>query len=361
MSTYQSAPQLKSGLTATTGILVVNLGTPDAPTAASVRRFLRQFLSDPRVIEYPRFLWWLVLNLVILQIRPSRSAAAYRKIWTDNGSPLMLHSVEIVSSLQARLDTTEHGPFRVELAVNYGRPSIDDAVDRLLANGARRIITLPLYPQYSGTTTASVIDAVARKFSKLRWIPEARFINDYHTAPGYIAALADSVRDAWATKGRGNKLLMSFHGIPNKTVQNGDPYLDQCRKTAQLLAHALDLANDDWVLTFQSRVGREEWLSPYTDQKLEAFGEQGLSKIDVVCPGFPADCLETLEEIALQNAALFVRSGGGTLHYIPALNARDDHIRFLTNLVIEHTAGWNTDSNNDARDALLAHATGTTS
>ena len=340
MPTFKSPPQTGPGPSGPTGILVVNLGTPDAPTAFAVRRFLKQFLSDPRVIDYPRLPWWLVLNLVILQIRPARSAAAYRKIWTAEGSPLLIHSQDIANGLQEQLETRSNGQLHVELAMNYGKPSMDAAIDSLQARGVFRILTLPLYPQYSGTTTASVSDSVARKTKTLRRIPETRFINNYHDAPGYIAALASSIREDWAQHGRGDKLMLSFHGLPNSTVANGDPYRDQCQRTANLVADALALRDDDWVIAFQSRVGREEWLRPYTDETIASLGQQGVSRLDVVCPGFPADCLETLEEIAIRNAALFAASGGGSLHYIAALNARDDHASFLADLVEQHLSGW---------------------
>lgn len=342
MSTYQSTPQFGHDLPQSTGILVVNLGTPQAPTTAAVRQFLRAFLSDPRVVEFPRFLWWLILNLFVLRFRPRRAALAYRKIWTDRGSPLLLHSRDIATKLQSRLSSQAGGPVFVELAMNYSEPSIDAAIDRLLANGARRVLTLPLYPQYSGTTTASVFDAIARKFGKLRWIPESRFINDYHDAPGYINALASSIRADWEMHGRGDKLLLSFHGLPKNMPLNGDPYHLQCQETARLLAAKLNLAADDWLISFQSRVGREEWLRPYTDDVVVSLGKQGVTRLDVVCPGFAADCLETLEEIAMQYAGLFVESGGEALHYIPALNATDHHIDFLAALTAQHMAGWDT-------------------
>lgn len=340
MPTYQSTPAFEHGASESVGILLVNLGTPEAPTAPAVRRFLKQFLSDPRVIEYPRWLWWLILNGVILRIRPSRSAAAYRKIWTDEGSPLMLFSVDIARRLQAALDQQLPGATHVALAMSYGEPSVDTAIDRLLENGARRLLVLPLYPQYSGTTTASVIDAVARKFNRLRWVPEVRFINQYHDEPGYIAALAASIREFWKENGRGTLLMFSFHGVPRQTLLDGDPYHCQCQKTARLVSEALELGDDEWVLSFQSRVGREEWLRPYTDETIEKLAGQGLSRLDVVCPGFSTDCLETLEEIAMQNAELFLSSGGEVLHYIPALNARDDHVSFLTDLVEKNLGGW---------------------
>lgn len=340
MPTLQSLPQEKQGLPESTGVLVVNLGTPDAPTTIAVRRFLKQFLSDPHVIDYPRLIWWLVLNLVILQIRPSRSAAAYRKIWTDEGSPLQVHSQNIAAGLQKQLEMRSGGQVHVELAMTYGEPSIASAIDRLRAEGVLRILTLPLYPQYSSTTTASVFDSVAHITSTLRHVPETRFIDNYHDAPGYIAAVAASIRDEWTKSSRGDKLLLSFHGLPKSSVNRGDPYYEQCQQTASLVAKALALDEDDWALAFQSRVGREEWLRPYTEETIANLGNQGLSRLDVVCPGFPADCLETLEEIAMRNAELFAISGGGSLHYIPALNAREDHASFLADLVEQQLLGW---------------------
>jgi ferrochelatase len=358
MPTYQTMPEFEHGRAERVGILLVNLGTPTAPTAASVRRFLKQFLSDPRVIEYPRWLWWLILNGVILRIRPARSAEAYRKIWTEAGSPLMIYSEGVAEGIQRQLDTRMPGAARVELAMSYGDPSINDAVDRLLAAGARRLLVLPMYPQYSGTTTASVIDAVARKMNHLRWVPELRFINQYHDESGYIAALVASIREHWQQHGRGEKLLFSFHGVPRKTLLSGDPYHCQCRKTARLVVEALGLGDDEWVLSFQSRVGREEWLKPYTDETVVQLGKQGVGRLDVVCPGFSADCLETLEEIAMQNAELFLESGGESLRYIPALNDRDDHISFLTDLVQQHVGGWPIEYRDDPATKERAMAAG---
>jgi ferrochelatase len=340
MPTYQSTPGFEHGASESIGILLVNLGTPEEATTSAVRRFLKQFLSDARVIEYPRWLWWLILNGIILRIRPSRSARAYQKIWTDNGSPLMLFSKEVAAGMQKILGQRMPGSVNVELAMSYGEPSVDAAVDRLLEKGARRLLVLPMYPQYSGTTTASVIDAVARKLNRLRWVPETRFINQYHDEPGYIAALAASIREFWHENGRGTLLMFSFHGVPKQTLLDGDPYHCQCQKTARLVAEALELGDDEWLLSFQSRVGREEWLNPYTDETIEKLGKQGITRLDVVCPGFSTDCLETLEEIAMQNAELFIESGGKELHYIPALNARDDHVSFLAELVEQHMGGW---------------------
>ena len=353
MPTFQSTPEFEHGASDSTGILLVNLGTPEEPTPAAVRRFLKQFLSDPRVVEYPRILWWLILNLIILTIRPSRSAAAYRKIWTDEGSPLMLYSRQLADQVRSHLEEQAPGEFRVELGMPYGQPSIARAIDELQAAGARRMLVLPLYPQYSGTTTASVFDAVTRKLQSMRWVPETRFINQYHDEDGYISALASSIRESWQQHGRGDHLLFSFHGVPQYTLLKGDPYHCQCQKTARLVADSLELDSDEWTLSFQSRVGREEWLRPYTDETVAAFGKERIGRLDVVCPGFSTDCLETLEEIAMQNAEIFEASGGESLHYIPALNARRDHVSFLVSLIGRHVAGW---KNNPADPATQERA-----
>ena len=340
MPTFQSSPQYEHGLPESLGVLVVNLGTPDEPTPSAVRRYLAQFLWDPRVVELPRALWWLILHGFILRFRPSRSAAAYEKIWTEDGSPLLIHSRDIASSIGQQLSARLSGSVHVELAMSYGEPSIESALDRLYEQSARRIVCLPLYPQYSGTTTGSVFDMVTAEVGRRRWVPEFRFINHYHDARGYIAAQAQNIRDYWDQHGRGRKLLFSFHGVPKQTLLSGDPYHCQCQKTARLIAESLDLADDEWLVTFQSRLGRAEWLRPYTDETVIELGGNGVERIDVVCPGFAADCLETLEEIAMQNAEFFADAGGGALNYIPALNARDDHVAFLTRLVEKHAGGW---------------------
>lgn len=340
MPSQQPSPQYEHGLSESLGVLLVNLGTPDAPTPSAVRRYLKQFLWDPRVVEIPRFLWWIILHGFILRFRPARSARMYEKIWTEDGSPLLIHSRHIAEAVQQQLTARISGSVHVELGMSYGQPSIDAALECLYANGAKRIVCLPLYPQYSGTTTASVFDAVTGALSQLRWIPEFRFISHYHDARGYIAAQAQNIREYWEQNGRGQKLLFSFHGIPQETLTNGDPYHCQCHKTARLIAESLELGDDEWIVSFQSRVGRAEWLRPYTDETVTKLGSDGLQRLDVVCPGFSADCLETLEEIAIQNAAFFNSAGGGSLSYIPALNARDDHIAFLSRLIEKHAGGW---------------------
>jgi len=340
MSQFDALPPYEHGLPDSLGVLLVNLGTPDAPTATAVRRYLAEFLSDPRVVELPRIIWWLVLHGFILRTRPARSAKAYRKVWTDQGSPLLLHTRDIAAAIQEKLSARLSGAVHVEIAMSYGSPAIGTALQRLYEQCARRIVVLPLYPQYSGTTTGSVFDAVTRALSRRRWVPELRFINHYHDSAGYIAALAASIRDHWDMHGRGERLLMSFHGVPKRTHLNGDPYHCQCQKTARLVAESLDLQPDEWQISFQSRVGREEWLRPYTDETLAAWGRERVGLIDVVCPGFAADCLETLEEIAMQDAEIFRAAGGGDLRYIPALNARDDHISFLCRAIEKNVAGW---------------------
>lgn len=340
MPTYESRANFEHGLPDSLGVLIVNLGTPDAPTASAVRRYLREFLSDPRVVEIPRPIWWLILNAFILPLRPAQSARNYAKIWTDEGSPLLVHSQDLADSIGRQLEARLAGSVRVELGMTYGNPSVDDALEKLYRAGAQRIVCLPLYPQYSGTTTGSVFDVLSRALSRRRWVPELRFINHYHDARGYIAALAQSIREFWEARGRGDKLLFSFHGTPRQTLDKGDPYHCQCLKTARLVAESLDLRDDDWLVSFQSRLGRAEWLKPYTADTVMGLGDSGLGSLDVVCPGFATDCLETLEEIAMQNAEFFEEAGGGELRYIPCLNARDEHVEFLTRLVEMNIGGW---------------------
>lgn len=340
MPRFESAPLYEHGLPEALGILLVNLGTPKEPTPAAVRKYLAQFLSDPRVVELPRLLWWLILHGVILRVRPARSAAAYAKIWTEQGSPLLLYSQDVAAQLNEQLSARLSGSVQVELAMSYGEPSIDAALDRLHEKFVRRVLVLPMYPQYSNTTVGSVFEAVTTSLAKRRWIPEFRFINHYHDATGFISALAASIRDHWDRRGRGERLLFSFHGVPRRTLLSGDPYHCQCQKTARLVAETLELDDGDWHVSFQSRVGREEWLTPYTDETLEAWGNDGVGDIDVICPAFSVDCLETLEEISLEGAEQFREAGGGELRYIPCLNARDDHIAFLTRLIEKNVAGW---------------------
>ena len=340
MPSFESSPEYEHGLPESLGVLLVNTGTPDAPTPDAVRRYLKQFLADPRVVELPRWIWWLVLHGYILRVRPEQSAAAYRKVWTDQGSPLLLHSMDVAGALQEKLSTRLSGATHVKIAMSYGNPSIDSALESMYRQYVRRLLVLPLYPQYSGTTTASVFDLVTTALSRRRWVPELHFINHYHDSAGYISAVAASTRDFWDLHGRGERLLFSFHGLPRQLLDKGDPYHCQCQKTARLVAESLELDEGAWQVSFQSRVGREEWLRPYTDEIIRTWGAEKLDKIDVVCPGFAVDCLETLEEIAMRYASDFTASGGGELRYIPALNARDDHVSFLCRLVERNVAGW---------------------
>jgi ferrochelatase len=322
------------------GVLLLNLGTPEAPTPSAVRRYLAEFLNDPRVVEVPRPLWWLILHGVILRVRPARSAKAYQAVWTDRGSPLLDVARRQAAGLQERLLERINPNVRVELGMRYGHPSVAKALNRLKAHHVRRLLVFPLYPQYSATTTASNFDAVADELGTWRWLPELRFINEYHDEPGYIQALVASIRATWATLGQPNRLLFSFHGIPKRYFVAGDPYHCHCHKTAGLVAEELDLQQDDWLVSFQSRVGHDEWLQPYTDVTLKQWGQQGIGSVHVVAPGFSADCLETLEEIAVENRNLFLASGGQQYHYIPCLNDDPMHLDFFADLVQRHCCGW---------------------
>jgi len=322
------------------GVLLVNLGTPESPSVADVRRYLREFLWDPRVVELARPLWWLVLNLVILTTRPRRSAKAYAKVWTEAGSPLLVISKKQHAALQTLLESQQGHPLKVALAMRYGKPGIAAGLEELREAGAKRVLVLPLYPQYSATTTAAIVDAVADELRHWRALPELRFINDYHHHPAYISALGGSVRRYWSVHGEPDKLLLSFHGIPQEYVDAGDPYAEQCYKTAELLIAALELPAERWQLSFQSRLGPKQWLQPYTDHTLEALAKEGVRNIHVVCPGFSVDCLETLEEVAMENRDIFLEAGGKQYGYIECLNDHASHIQLFSELISLHTRGW---------------------
>lgn len=318
-------------------MLLVNLGTPTAPTAKALRPYLAEFLSDPRVIDYPRWKWWPILHGVILRVRPRRSAHAYARIWDDaKGSPLRWRSEALASALQTELGDG----VRVALAMRYGEPSVASTIARLQRDGVRRLLVLPLYPQYSAASTGSVIDAVADAMKALRWPPELRLVNDYHDDPAHIEALAASIESWWAEHGRGDKLLLSFHGIPERYAHLGDPYAEQCRATTCMLRTRLQLDEAQLLLSFQSRVGRERWLGPYTDATVRRLANEGVKRLDVACPGFAVDCLETLEEIAMQNRDFFTTGGGEDLRYIPALNDSAGQVRSLAALARRHLSGW---------------------
>jgi ferrochelatase len=324
----------------TTGVLITNLGTPDEPTPAAVRRYLKEFLWDPRVVEIPRPVWWLILHAFVLTTRPRKSAHAYTQIWSDDGSPLMAYAKRQRDDLQKSLDTHIKGPVKVALGMRYGNPSIASALEELRAVDAQRILVFPLYPQHSAATTASTLDAVTLTLEKWRRLPDLRFIAQYHDQPGYISALANSIRQFWDKHDKPERLLFSFHGMPRRTLMAGDPYHCQCQKTARLVAEQLGLDDDKWSVAFQSLFGREEWLRPYANETLQQLGKQGLKSVHVVCPGFSADCLETLEEMAMQNKEVFQQAGGGDYRYIPALNNDPEHISALTDIVMQNISGW---------------------
>lgn len=322
------------------GVLIANLGSPDEPTSRALRRYLAEFLWDRRIVDMPRPLWWLILHGIILRTRPRRSAALYRKVWRPDGAPLKVIAGRQCDLLQAELEKSLPGLVTVALGMRYGGPSIAEALEELRRANAQRVLVLPLFPQYSASTTASAFDAVADTLRQWRWLPELRFVNQYHDHPGYIEALATSVRDEWQGRERPQKLLFSFHGTPRRFLLEGDPYFCQCQKTARLTAEQLGLEDGDWEVVFQSRFGREEWLKPYADERLKTLAEEGVGRVDLICPGFSADCLETLEEMAGEDRALFLAAGGRDYHYIPALNDRVDHIRALADVVIGNVQGW---------------------
>jgi ferrochelatase len=344
MPGYLPEPDFHHGTAGKTAVLLINLGTPDAPSAPAVRRYLKEFLSDPRVVEIPQAIWWLILNGIILNVRPKKSAAKYALVWTAEGSPLRVHSERQAKLLRGFLGEAGHHVV-VDFAMRYGQPSIPATLSRLKAEGCTRILLLPLYPQYSASTTATAFDAAYAWARSIRNQPEIRTIRSFAGHPGYIEALAGSVREHWTTCGHppsSYRLLMSFHGVPRYTLDKGDPYHCECHITGRLLAEALNLDADQYQICFQSRFGRAQWLQPYTAPTLAALGKQGVQRIDVICPGFPADCLETLEEIAMEGKAEFIQAGGREYHYIPCLNERDDWIHALANLAATHLQGWPT-------------------
>jgi protoporphyrin/coproporphyrin ferrochelatase len=337
---YFGQPEFQHGEVPAVGVLLANLGTPDAPDTPSLRRYLREFLLDPRVIELPRFTWWLILHLFILTTRPKKSAELYKKIWWQEGSPLLVLSNRQAAALQETLRREVGNPVHVAVGMRYGNPSIRSALRELADKGCRRLLVLPLYPQYAAATTGSTFDAVADELKAWRWVPEVRFLNHYHDDPAYIRALARSIRDAWSEQGPAEKLLFSFHGIPKRYFLAGDPYYCQCQKLARLAADELELAKDRWEVSFQSLFGKEEWIKPYTDKTIAGMAKSGIRSLDVVCPGFSADCLETLEEIDELNREIFLHNGGERYRYIPALNDRPDHIQALAGLVLRNLQGW---------------------
>jgi ferrochelatase len=340
MARYPQSSDYRHGTPPRLGVLLTNLGTPEAPTTAALRRYLAEFLRDPRVVELPRLLWLPILHGIILNTRPRRSAAAYRRVWTDEGSPLLVMARRQLEGVRARLEARFPGRIVCALGMRYGNPSIASALAALQSHGVQRLLVLPLYPQYSGATTGSTFDALAATFSRWRWLPSLRLPMSYHAEPGYIAALAASIREHRARHGSGEKLLFSFHGIPQSYFEGGDPYHCQCQMTARLVAERLGLGPEAWAVSFQSRFGPRAWLRPYTDETVRALARAGIQHLDVVAPGFSADCLETLEELAIQNREFFEAAGGRELRYVPALNDRPDHLDFLADFIAREAAGW---------------------
>ena len=341
MTSFNPEPPYAHGQAPRTAVLFCNLGTPATASTADVRRFLEEFLSDPRVVEIPRLLWWLILRCIILPFRPAKSAAKYASIWTPEGSPLKVWTERQTGLLQTWLSERGH-EVQVRYAMRYGQTSIAAQLDALKAGGATRILIVPAYPQYSATTTASLFDAVYAWAAKVRNLPELRFVNRYHDDAGYILALAQSIERSWNIHGRGEQLVMSFHGVPERTLQLGDPYHCECFKTARLLAERLGLSKEQYKVTFQSRLGRAKWLQPYTEPSLIALAQAGTRRVDVVCPGFTSDCLETLEEIDIEGRSAFMQAGGTEFRYIRCLNAEPEWIETLGALSASHMAGWPT-------------------
>lgn len=337
---FNTEPPFQHDQTSRIGVLLINLGTPSEPTPAALRTYLREFLSDQRVVELPRALWWLILNGIILNTRPAKSAAKYASIWQAGGSPLKLHTEQITGLVNQEFSNQTGTPVLVDYAMRYGQPSVASVIAKLKRQGCNRLLILPLYPQYAGSSTATALDSVFHSLLKTRNMPEIRVIRHYHDYPGYIAALKQSVENHWAEHGRSDILMMSFHGVPKRTLELGDPYHCECLKTGRLLAESLGLAPEQYRITFQSRFGKAEWLKPYTSETLEALGRAKTRRLDVICPGFAADCLETLEEIALEGKTSFLNAGGAEFRYIPALNSRPAWIAALTEMIKSHLIGW---------------------
>lgn len=338
---YQREPPYTHGTAPKTAVLLINLGTPDAPTVSAVRRYLKEFLSDPRVVEVPKPLWWIILNGFILTTRPKQSASKYGRIWMREGSPHRVHTERQTKLLRDQLhEKLGSLPLVVDYAMRYGNPSIPDVLARLKEQNCQRILAVPLYPQYAASTVGTAWDAVFDALKKMRSVPALRTIKHFHDHSGYIKSTAQNILDYWALHGRPDKLVMSFHGLPRRTLECGDPYYCECQKSARLIAEELGLATDQYFVTFQSRFGRAEWLTPYTAPTLRELGKQKTRRVDLVCPGFVTDCLETLEEIAMEVREEFLHAGGGECHYIACLNERPDWLSALSSIVLDNLDGW---------------------
>lgn len=358
---YQGIENYQHGSDSATGVLITNLGTPDAPTKEALKPYLKEFLMDPRVVEPPpaRWLWRLILNGIILNTRPAKSAEAYATVWDSEGpgAPLLNISQRQVDAIAEVVRPQFQGRVEFALGMRYGNPSVASALKELQAKGCQRIVVLPLYPQYAAATTASTFDAVTAELQTWRWIPEIRFINHYHRHPGYIKALANSIREYQAEHGKPQLLVLSYHGVPQRYLDNGDPYHCECHVTSRLVAEELGLSKDDYKTTFQSLFGKEEWIKPYTDATLKSLPDLGIKDIQVICPGFSADCLETIEEIGEENREYFEEAGGEKFGFIRCLNDRADHTEALADLVLQHTQGW---IERDCFDAVADQAERTT-
>jgi len=339
--TFKTASQTAADSRLPVAVVLVNLGTPDEPTPAAVRRYLKEFLSDRRVVDIPRWIWWFILNIFILPFRAKKSAKKYSLIWTRDGSPLRVYTQKQAKLLRGYLGERKHD-VQVVHAMRYGNPSLPQVLEGLKQVGCERVLILPAYPQYCIATTASVFDAVTAYYTKQKNIPELRFVKNYHDHEAYIGALTESVLAYWEANGRPEKLVMSFHGMPKKSQEQGDPYHDECQITARLLAERLGLAAQEYVVTFQSRFGAQEWLQPYTTPTLEKLARAGVQRVDVICPGFIADCLETLEEIAIEGRQDFLTAGGKDFHYIPCLNESNIWMHALAEIAEQHLLGWPT-------------------
>lgn len=357
MSHFAKEPPYSHGSAPKIGILLVNLGSPEAPTAGAVRRYLREFLSDPHVVEIPRPVWWLILNLFVLTLRPKASAARYAQVWTPEGSPLKVHTEKQTKMLQGYLGERLKQPHVVDYAMRYGKPSIREKLESLKARGCDRILLLPLYPQYSASTTATVFNTAYAALGSMRNQPALRTVKHFHDHEGYIKASAQAIQDDWVKNGRGDHLVLSFHGVPRRTLTLGDPYHCECLKTGRLIAEQIGLKPEFYTIAFQSRFGRAEWLKPYTAEVINDLAKKKVGRVDVACPGFVSDCLETLEEIAIEAKVEFLKAGGRELHYIPCLNERDDWLHALTDITLKNLLGWNSNATPDtlkaARDRAL--------
>ena len=340
MAYYKNEPSYTHGDQAKVGILLANLGTPDAPTAKALKKYLAQFLMDRRIVEIPRLIWACILYGIILVVRPKKSAEKYASVWTAEGSPLMVNAQKQTKLLRTVLENRIASPIAVELGMSYGNPSMASAIEKLKAQHCNKILVFPLYPQYAASSTAASLDAVWKTLLRTRNVPAIRTIRNYHDHPAYIHALANSVLEHWAVHGKPNKLIMSFHGVPKFHLMKGDPYHCECMKTGRLLGEALNLNKEEYVIAFQSRFGKQEWLKPYLASTLEDLGKAKTKHVDVICPGFSSDCLETLEEIAMEGQHIFQSHGGGEYHYIPALNGQEGWINAMSEIALENLQGW---------------------